>query len=377
MRIVATGIIKASVIALACLYVVTPQVVAQQADLENIQQQIAAAQKQKAAREAKRDEILDTLQSQEKKISNIAKELNQINLAIIQNNAQIKTFEREIAALKHALAIQRNHLGQQIRSAFVAGDYDLAKMIFNQEDIAELERMLTYYQYIYKDRKTAIDEFRQGIARIQKVEQALEVEQKRTMRLSARLEGQSIELASEQFARQKSLDALQAQIDSDIARIERLQIDEQRLTQAIAEATRKQTLTESLVGLANFKGGLTIPADGVVHYHFGKRREGQLKWKGVVINGDSGSSITSVANGKVLFADWLRGFGLVLVVDHGAGYMTVYGHNQALLKSVGDLVNRGETIALMGQSGGQSTPNLYFELRHKGIPLNPKQWFAR
>ncbi len=377
MRIVATGIIKASVIALACLYAVTPQVVAQQADLENIQQQIAVAQKQKAAREAKRDEILDTLQRQEKKISNIAKELNQINLAIIQNNAQIKTFEEEIDALKNALVIQRNHLGQQIRSAFVAGDYDLAKMIFNQEDIAELERMLTYYQYIYKDRKTAIDEFRQGIARIQKVEQALEVEQERTMRLLARLEGQSIELASEQFARQKSLDALQTQIDSDIARIERLQIDEQRLTQAIAEATRKQTLTKSLVGLANFKGGLTIPADGVVQYHFGKRREGQLKWKGVVINGDSGTSIASVANGKVLFADWLRGFGLVLVVDHGAGYMTVYGHNQALLKSVGDLVNRGETIALMGQSGGQSTPNLYFELRHKGIPLNPKQWFAR
>lgn len=250
-------------------------------------------------------------------------------------------------------------------------------MIFNQQDIAELERMLTYYQYIYKDRKTAIDEFRQGIARIQKVEQALEVEQERTMRLLARLEGQSIELASEQLARQKSLDALQAQIDSDIARIERLQIDEQKLTQAIAEATRKQTLSESLVGLANFKGGLTIPADGVVQYHFGKRREGQLKWKGVVINGDSGTSITSVANGKVLFADWLRGFGLVLVVDHGAGYMTVYGHNQALLKSVGDPVNRGETIALMGQSGGQSKPNLYFELRHKGIPLNPKQWFTR
>lgn len=373
----ASGIIKASVIALACLYAVTPLVFAQQADLENIQQQIAEAQKQKAAREAKRDEILDTLQSQEKKISNIAKELNQINLAIKQNNAQIKTFEQEIAALKNALVIQRDHLGQQIRSAFVAGDYDLAKMIFNQEDIAELERMLTYYQYIYKGRKSAIDEFRQGIARIQKVEQALEVEQERTMRLLTRLEGQSIELASEQLARQKSLDALQAQIDSDIARIERLQIDEQRLTQAIAEATRKQTLTESLVGLANFKGGLTIPADGVVQYHFGKRREGQLKWKGVVINGDSGASITSVANGKVLFADWLRGFGLVLVVDHGAGYMTVYGHNQALLKSVGDLVNRGETIALMGQSGGQSTPNLYFELRHKGIPLNPKQWFAR
>ena len=376
-RFLTTGIIQASAIALACLYGLTQSVYAQQSDLEDIKQQIAATQKQKVAREARRDDILATLKSQEKKISTIARELNQINIAIRNNNAQIKVFEQDIVALKNALSIQRKQLSKQIRSAFVAGDYDLAKMIFNQENIAELERMLTYYQFIYQDRKGAIDEFRQGIQDVQAVEQALEAQQQQSMHLLTRLEGQSAELASEQFARQQSLNALQAQIDSDSARIDRLQQDEQKLTQAIAEASIKQDLNMSLSGLANLKGELNVPADGQVRYQFGKRREGQLKWKGIVINGRAGSPVTTVANGKVLFADWLKGFGLVLVVDHGAGFMTVYGHNQALLKSVGDFVSRGETIALMGQSGGQLSPNLYFEVRHKGIPLNPKSWFTR
>lgn len=377
MRLFVTGMIRVSALALACLYGLTQGVYAQQPNLDDIKQQIAETQKQKVARQQQRDEILTTLQNQEKKISAIAKELNQIKVAIANNNAQINAFEQEIVELKNALSIQREQLGKQIRSAFIAGDYDLAKMIFNQENIVELERMLTYYQYIYTDRKTAIEDFRQGIEDIQKVERALEVEQQQSLHLLDRLEGQSVELASEQFARQQLLNELQAQIDSDIARIERLQQDEQKLTQAIAEASSNQAVSESLLGLFNLKGGLEIPAKGQVLYQFGKRREGQLKWKGVLIKGNSGSPVTTVANGKVLFSDWLRGFGLVLVVDHGAGYMTVYGHNQALLKSVGELVNRGEIIALMGQSGGQNSPNLYFEVRHKGIPLNPKNWLAR
>ena len=107
---------------------------------------------------------------------------------------------------------------------------------------------------------------------------------------------------------------------------------------------------------------------------FGRIRQGQIKWKGIIIKGQLGSPIIAVHQGKVLYADWLRGFGLVTVVDHGDGYMSLYGHNQALLKQAGDNVDAGETIALLGQSGGQNYPNLYFEIRHKGQPVNPSSW---
>ena len=130
----------------------------------------------------------------------------------------------------------------------------------------------------------------------------------------------------------------------------------------------------SFDGLAKLKGKLLKPADGRVRKLFGTKREGQIRWKGIIVEGNAGSNVIAIHHGKVLYADWLRGFGLVTVLDHGNGYMSLYGHNQALLHQAGDTVAAGEPIALVGQSGGQTSPNLYFEIRYKGDPVNPTQW---
>ena len=166
-------------------------------------------------------------------------------------------------------------------------------------------------------------------------------------------------------------------INSEAAKIEQLQINEQTLLKAIEEAERAaQQRPTQLAGLSKLKGKLIRPADGRLRKLFGKRRQGQVRWKGILIDSSSGSQVRTVHDGKVLYADWLRGFGLVAVVDHGKGYMSLYGHNQALLKQAGDAVQAGETIALVGQSGGQQSPNLYFEIRHKGKPVNPSAWLS-
>ena len=150
------------------------------------------------------------------------------------------------------------------------------------------------------------------------------------------------------------------------------------MLKAIEEAQqRAQQKPAALAGLAKLKGTLLKPTQGRMRKLFGKRRQGQVRWKGVLFDGNSGSSVRAVHYGKVLFADWLRGFGLVTVIDHGQGYMSLYGHNQALLTQVGDSVDAGQTIALVGQSGGQSSPNLYFEIRHKGLAINPSEWIRR
>lgn len=344
-------------------------------DLSVIQQQLEATKQQKLAREKRRTALFTELKKQESRIAELALELNQTRIQITQNQFSINDLEIQRDQYAKRIDSQKSKLIQQIRSAHASGDYDLAKVIFNQQNVAEFERFLTYYQFVYQARKANIDEFRTLLTQISDVETDLKQKQDTLLRLGAKLEEQQIELSSEQFARQKSISALEAQIESDIARIQQLEEDELRLTQAIEEAARRQASVK-LVGLKPVKGTLIQPAQGNKVNRFGRTRQGQLKWKGITITGQSGSNIKSVHSGKVVYADWLRGFGLVVVVDHGDGYMTVYGHNQALLKAPGDEVKRGEVIALMGQSGGQSRPNLYFELRHKGIPINPKNWFG-
>ena len=131
---------------------------------------------------------------------------------------------------------------------------------------------------------------------------------------------------------------------------------------------------QPLQGLASRKGKLKLPSKGRLINKFGQERQGSRRWKGIIINGQTGQAVNVISHGRVLFADWIKGFGLVMVVDHGKGYMTLYGHNQTLLKQAGDYVQANEQIALLGQSGGQNKPVLYFELRHKGKAINPIRW---
>jgi len=144
-----------------------------------------------------------------------------------------------------------------------------------------------------------------------------------------------------------------------------------------AHEARRQAMQQEaweLNGLSKFKNKLQWPVQGRITHAFGQRKQGYLRWKGVLMSAPVGKPVYTIHNGTVLFADWLKGYGLVVVIDHGKGYMSLYGHNQTLLKNVGDRVEIGEPIALVGQSGGQNNAGVYFEIRHKGKPVNPKHW---
>jgi septal ring factor EnvC (AmiA/AmiB activator) len=257
----------------------------------------------------------------------------------------------------------------------MTGNYDFAKMLLNQQDAAKFERTIIYYQYLNKARKTQIDSFNLLVKDLQKVNANLidnqdELEQLKGIQLE-----QQRSLKVNQAERESRLIAMQNAIESEEVKIAQLQINEQSLVQALSRAQQqadKQDIT--LNGLSNLKGRLLMPAEGNLRKMFGRFRQGQIKWKGVVINGTAGDSVVAIHHAKILYSDWLRGFGLVAVLDHGDGFMSLYGHNQALLKQAGEVVQAGEAIALLGQSGGQSRPNLYFEIRHKGRPINPVSW---
>ncbi len=347
----------------------------QQAKLAELQAELKARQATLAANKADADELRDALKKSELEIAATAKTLNNTTTQLVDNRRQQANLEAEQGELRKAILQQQSMLASQLRSAFMAGNYDYAKMLFYQDEASSFERVLTYYQYLSKARAKEIDGFRENVARLIKVNQQLEEKASTLAKLLDEQKAQQNVLVARQDDRAQTLAKLNKKIASDAAKVDELRQNEEALVRAIEDARRRAESAKSeLAGLSGFKGKLLKPASGRVRNLFGSRRQGQVRWKGIIIEGAEGSSVRAVSHGRVLYSDWLRGFGLVTVIDHGKGYMSVYGHNQALLKQAGDRVADGETIALVGQSGGQNYPNLYFEIRHKGKALSPAGW---
>jgi murein hydrolase activator len=358
------------------LFIFSISVDAQQNDdLETIQSQIKTKQAEVAAQVARARQLQNELESVEVNIALTVKAQQKTRAALSANNAQLKQLNTQKESIKLALSQQQESLSKLIRSAYMTGNYDFAKMLLNQQDAANFERTITYYQYLNKERTAKIAQFRQSVAELEEVNKQLAGKQQELEQIQAQQISQHKQLQKQQASRESTLVSIRSAIESDEAKLEILQQNEKNLIEAITQAQRRaEQQQQNYDGLSQYKGELLMPAKGELRRMFGRIRQGQVKWKGIVINGQVGSAVVAIHQGKVLYADWLRGFGLVTVIDHGDGFMSLYGHNQALLKQAGDAVTAGETIALLGQSGGQSSPNLYFEIRHKGQPINPVGW---
>ena len=351
----------------------------QKEKLAELQAELRARQQVLENSRASAQELEGVLKASELEIAKVAKALSTTRQALKNVEQEQAKLEAEQEGLKTAIRKQQSLLSSQLKSAFMAGHYDYAKMLFYQDDARTFERVITYYQYVAKARQKEIESFRSNVARLEEVNAELSEKALSLAALKDEQEGQRAVLLTRQDDRKATLKKINKTIASENQRIASLQADEKALKDAIeaARIAAERAAREaevSMDGLAKLKGKLAAPVKGRIRNLFGSRRQGQVSWKGIVIDGAEGDPVNSIAPGKVLYADWLRGFGLVAIVDHGEGYMSVYGHNQALLKQAGDDVRRGERIALVGRSGGQEYPNLYFEIRHKGKALNPSAW---
>ena len=351
----------------------------QKEKLAELQAELRARQQVLENNRASAQELENVLKASELEIAKVAKALSSTRQSLKNIEQEQAKLEEEQEGLKTAIRKQQSLLSSQLKSAFMAGHYDYAKMLFYQDDARTFERVITYYQYVAKARQKEIESFRGNVARLEEVNAELSEKALSLAALKDEQEGQRAVLITRQDDSKATLKKINKTIASENQRIASLQADEKALKGAIEAARiaaeRAARAAEfSMNGLAKLKGKLPAPVKGRIRHLFGSRRQGQVSWKGIVIDGAEGDPVNSIAPGKVLYADWLRGFGLVAIVDHGEGYMSVYGHNQALLKQAGDDVRQGERIALVGRSGGQEYPNLYFEIRHKGKALNPKPW---
>ena len=261
--------------------------------------------------------------------------------------------------------------------SYMTGREEVFKLLLSQERPASLGRMLVYYDYVNRARTERIGVVSEKMQALQRLDQeGVEV----ARNLTALEETQRSEVAALERSRDERR-ALLAKLDGEIVDankdIKRLTAEEQRLETLVKE------LGEIMAGVAvgadepfaRVKGELSWPLQGKIVADYGRPREGgPLLWNGVLLEAAQGSAVHAIYHGRVAFADWMPALGFLMIVDHGDGYMSLYGHNAVLLKESGDWVEPGEAIAQVGDTGGQARPSLYFEIRANGQPVNPHQW---
>jgi len=347
-------------------------------ELEALRLRMHALQQELESNQDRKSSTEQKLRTVEKKISDTSRELRRINDAL-------KTSRKQLAELqsrqnKQVLALKKQHqrLASEARAAYAMGRQQQVKLLLNQEQPAAVGRMLAYFGYFSRARMVQIDSIRDAVDALRETEISLQSKTRALNELQGSQQTASQRLREKKQARQQVLARINRELENQSDELQRLRTDEKQLQKLLAslqEILADIPAEASQQPFKSLKGKLRWPTRGRLTARFGARRGNSgLTWQGVLISAPEGTPVRAVSQGRVAFADWMRGFGLLLILDHGDGYMSLYGHNQALYKEVGEWVDTGEVVALLGASGGQLRPGLYFELRHQGRPINPVRW---
>lgn len=394
------------------------------ADLGKVQGQIKEQQKTVKLGKQELAKLAEQLRSDEQAVSSAAAKLSDTQTQLKQSEARIQTLTREKQELERQATRQKAMLARQAQSAFISGEHDYLKMLLNQQDPNRISRTLDFYAYFNKARIESIEALRTTQQKITANQKASEETLARQQALLDDQKQQHQSLLASQQSREKTRQQLQQDVQSDEAKLGRLLKAEKKLKARLEELRRQQEeaerreqerlakikaekerlrkqaehakqdearelarqqkqLDQEETATRRYSSGLSTsarlnwPVQGPILISYGTRRTAELKWKGTLIGAAEGAQVKAVAPGKVVYADWLDGFGMLLVIDHGKGYMSLYGHNQSLLRKVGQKVEQGEPVALVGNSGGQDQTGLYFEIRYQGEAINPAKWLAR
>ena len=348
-------------------------------ELENLRYRMNELRRKIEKKQEEKNSATKTLKDIEVRIGERAYVLKKINRHLRKQKRELKKLKKEQQKTRSKLASQRAILSEQIRSAYMIGKQEYLKLLLNQESPAAIGRTLTYYDYFHKARSHHIDD---AITTIEKLDQLTAQVKTKTDELKVSRRQQRIEkekLEDDFIDRSMIVKAIEKEIANQGSQLKKFSANEKLLQELLKEIRNimPSTLTEidKRETFGKRRGRLKWPVRGKVKRLFGKSRQAaNLKWNGVLIRSAEGKDVKAISHGRVAYADWLRGYGMLVIIDHGDGYMTLYGYNQALYKETGDWVEEGEVIATVGRSGGQLKSGLYFEVRVKGKPSNPTKW---
>lgn len=338
--------------------------------LNALEEWFTAAEKQTAAIEQQiktQDQAIDRLGEQRR--------ASETSLAAIRNS--VAELEQEQNGLREDITAQRAAIVAHLQAAFRLSGDDFVKQILSQNSNADADRLMRYHGYFSEQRVAEMARFKANLTELTDTEQRLNLQLKKQTEQAQTLKEQSQALKEQRRDRRRAIQALADQRKTKADQQAALVADSERLRKLINELRRQPAALDGQA-FARAKGLLPRPLKGKVRHKFGDTRAGtNLQWRGIDLAGAVGTAVTSVFRGQVVFSDWLRGFGLITIVDHGDGYMTLYGHADTLLKKPGDWVEGGEALARAGNSGGGYEPGIYFELRHKGTIENPASWLVQ
>lgn len=300
--------------------------------------------------------------------------------AVNAQTTQVRQLEAEQASFLQQLERREDALSQQVLAAWRLGRESRLKLILNQDDPARLGRLLAYYDYLGQAQGTQIRELRDILVQLDDMRAAIDRELVALADIQGRYEEEQRGLEVQRLDRSELLAQLEQDISGSAARIEELERNRADLETLLAQLDNALADIPSDMGErrhpAELRGQLPMPTDGRVMHAFGQQRAAGLRWQGWLIGAPAGQTVRSIAYGRVAYADWLRGYGLLLILDHGDGFMTLYGQNESLRAEVGDWVEPGEIISTVGQ-GPDNRQGLYFELRRKGKAVDPASWIQR
>lgn len=400
--------------------------------LSELKNTIEQLKKELISVKSNRESLSTELEASEKKISELNKKIEDLKTQLQNQQSSLNQLRGEREGLASAKKQQEAQVAQHLNAAYRLGNQSAIKLLLNQENPADLSRNLKYFEYLIAARNKQIQQFAGTIKRLNELEPAITAQSEQLEINKQGVESQRQALNELIDERKRTLAKLNATIDDKdqalkayeqdrkglqevMARI--VQAEEKAKLKARTAATEKAQLAEvpeqanksaqkqdrkeipeepaanktgktisnaqvdntPLRGnLVQLKGELPWPTTGRLVNDFGTSRvAGKVNWEGIYIQGTMGAPVKAIARGKVVFADYLKGHGLLIIVDHGQGYLSLYAHNQSLLKKIGEPVESGTVIASLGNTGGQADAGLYFELRHNGQPTNPKPWFKK
>lgn len=365
----------------------------QQDELDNLRKHISALQKELEKTSESQSEAADELRESERAISHGKRKLAELSLQHRAADHTLGSLRQQAQQLERDMQSQQAMLGKLLYQQYLGGKQEYFKLLLNNHDPDQAAREMRYYEYIARGRSIWLNKLRINLAQLNEIVQQT---QHKSGEIAALQEEENVQqkiLEKDKLARQHVISQFAQQLKQQRHEIGRLQRDENRLSQLVAKLSKILTRQKGKGVFSNdklpdnrfdgkpfeqLKGKLTLPVMGEVVNKFGSARpDSTVLWRGLLLRAASGQPVKSVAAGRVVFADWLRGFGNLLIIDHGKGYMSLYGNNETLYKQVGDILRGGDTVAAVGNSGGNENSGVYFELRHRGVPLDPINWIAR
>ncbi|HEX4677153.1 MAG TPA: peptidoglycan DD-metalloendopeptidase family protein [Steroidobacteraceae bacterium] len=348
-----------------------------ESELQSVKSEIDRITRQVSGEQVERDRLTRELRSAEVSVGKARESLESVRHERAERAARRTALATEKRDAQATIAKGRAALTGQLRAAYLIGHGEPLKLLLNQKDPARAGRMFVYYSYFGRERAEEIHAIEASVTRLDELDTELAAQDEKLAQLEKQQRTQLTEVEQARSRRTVVLANLEAESHTRAQSLEKLRSQQaglEKLLHELREAMARYPVdTNSAFG--QLRGKLAWPVSGHVVARFGDTRAGGVKWDGVLVATERGAPVKAVYQGRVIYADWLPGLGLLTIVDHGDGYMSLYGHNERLYKAVGERVSAGDAIASAGDSGGSSRPELYFEIRKGGKPVDPRPWF--